>query len=276
MNTSLNQVSDPVTNGTAFAAVRTPDPSGRNLVPEQGEAINLGFSYETDTGFKFDLDYWRYNFTDVIIQEAFQQIVDADPNGPNVVRAGGLPNGTILIVLADFVNASSVKTRGFDWAISQTFETDFGTVMPFFEGTRVTDYVLQLDAATNTVIEGAGNRNFSNFGAPTPKWRFNAGMAFNNETHDARFYVRHISGLDDDQVINGVENGDIGSHTTVDAQYTLNLGSVFEDLDGSSLQVGAINLFDKRPPRVATNGGFESRTHDPRGRMVYARIQTRF
>lgn len=274
VNTSLNQVSDPITGGTAFAAVRTPPAAGRDLSPEQGEAINLGMSYQTDTGFKFDLDYWRYDFTDVIIQENFQAVVDADPQGPNVIRAGGLPTGNILIVLANFVNASSVKTRGFDWSLSQTIDSDYGTFMPFFEGTWVMDYELE-DPQAGT-IDGAGRRNFSNFGSPTPEWRWNAGMAFSNETHDARFYIRHIGGMDDDQVIGGVENGDIDSMTTVDAQYTLNLGSVFEDLDGSSLQVGAINLFDKRPPVVATNGGFESRTHDPRGRMVYARIQTRF
>ncbi len=273
-NTSLNQVSDPVTGGTAFAAVRTPPAAGRNLVPEQGEAFNFGLSYQTSGGFQLDLDYWRYDFTDVIIQENFQAIVNADPTGPNVVRAGGVPNGTILLVLADFVNASSVTTDGFDFNVRQTFDTDYGSIMPFFEGTYVLNYDIQDPQAG--AIEGAGVRNFSNFGSPTPEWRWNAGIAFGNDTHDARFYVRHIGGLDDDQVINGVENGDIDSFTTVDAQYTLNLGGLFDGADGTSLQVGAINLFDKRPPRVATNGGFESRTHDPRGRSVYARISARF
>ncbi len=272
-NTSLNQVSDPVTGGTAFAAVRTPDASGRDLVPEQGEALNFGLSYQSG-GFEVDLDYWRYDFTDVIIQENFQAVINADPNGPNVIRAGGLPNGTILIVLADFVNASSVTTDGFDFSIRQTFETDIGSVMPFFEGTYVLNYDI-VDPQAGA-IEGAAARNFSNFGSPTPEWRWNAGIAFGNDTHDARFYVRHISGMDDDQVIAGVVNGDIDSHTTVDAQYTLNLGGLLDGADGSNIQIGVINAFDKRPPVVATNGGFESRTHDPRGRMVYARIQTRF
>ncbi len=272
-NTSLNQVSDPVTGGTAFAAVRTPDASGRNLVPEQGEALNFGLSYQSG-GFEVDLDYWHYDFTDVIIQENFQAVINADPNGPNVIRAGGLPNGTILIVLADFVNASSVTTDGFDFSVRQTFETDYGSVMPFFEGTYVLNYDIEDPQAG--AIEGAGNRNFSNFGGPTPEWRWNAGIAFGNDTHDARFYVRHIGGLNDDQVIAGVTNGEIDSHTTVDAQYTLNLGGLLDGADGSNIQFGVINAFDKRPPVVATNGGFESRTHDPRGRMVYARIQTRF
>lgn len=273
-NTSLNQVSDPVTGGTAFAAVRTPDAAGRNLVPEQGEALNFGLSYQTSGGFEFDLDYWRYDFKDVIIQENFQAIVNDDPSGPNVIRAGGTPNGTILIVLADFVNASSVTTDGFDFSVRQTIESDVGTFMPFFEGTYVMNY--DIDDPQAGQLDGAGGRNFSNFGSPTPEWRWNAGLAFGNDTHDARFYVRHIGGMDDDQVIGGVENGDIDSMTTVDAQYTLNLGGLIDDADGTSLQLGVINMFDKRPPRVATNGGFESRTHDPRGRMVYARISARF
>ncbi len=273
VNTSLNQVSDPVTEGNAFAAVRSLPADARDISPEQGQAINAGFSWQKG-GFDFDFDYWRYKFTDVIIQENFQSIVNADPTGDRVIRAGGTDTGNILLVLVDFVNASSVKTDGFDISARYTFETDAGSIVPFFEGTRVLNY--DIDDPFAGEVEGAGNRNFANFGSPTPKWRFNTGMAFTNDTHDARFYVRHIGGMDDDQVIGGVENGDIDSQTTVDAQYSLNLGGILDGADGSNLQVGVINLFDKKPPFVATNGGFESRTHDPRGRMVYARIQARF
>lgn len=273
VNTSLNQVSDPVTGGNAFAAVRSLPADARNISPEQGQAINAGFTWQRG-GFDFDFDYWRYEFTDVIIQENFQSIVNADPTGDRVIRAGGTDTGNILIVLVDFVNASSVVTDGFDFNARYTFETEAGAIVPFFEGTRVLNY--DIDDPFAGEVEGAGNRNFANFGSPTPKLRFNAGISFTNETHDARFYVRHIGGMNDDQVIGGVENGDIDSMTTVDGQYTLNFGGLIEGAEGTNLQVGFINLFDKRPPFVATNGGFESRTHDPRGRMVYARIQARF
>lgn len=273
VNTSLNQVSDPVTNGTSFAAVRSLPAANRNVGPEQGEALNFGLSWQRD-GFEIDLDYWNYDFSDVIIQENFQAIVNADPNGSRVVRAGGVPTGNILLVFVDFVNASSVSTDGLDLNVRYTFDTDYGSIMPFFEGTRVFNYDINDPQAGE--VDGAGSRNFTNFGSPTPKTRFNTGIAFGNDVHDARFYVRHIGGFDDDQVIGGVENGTIRSQTTVDAQYTLNLGGLIDGADGTSLQVGVINAFDRNPPRVATNGGFESRTHDPRGRSVYARISARF
>ena len=174
------------------------------------------------------------------------------------------------MVLVDFVNASEVTTQGFDINARYTMDTEIGTIMPFFEATHVLKY--DLDDPLAGQIDGVGNRNFANFGSPTPAWRINTGVAWGNETHDARFYVRHISGMTDDQTAGNV----VGSMTTVDAQYTLNLGGVSDSLDGSSLQIGVINAFDKAPPYVATNGGYESRTHDPRGRMVYAKLIATF
>jgi iron complex outermembrane receptor protein len=273
--TALNQVVDPTNGGTAFAATRSLAPDGgRDIKPETGEAWNFGLSYQHDSGLSVDMDYWNYKFSDVIIVENHQAIVDQYPNDVSrVIRSS--PDGTsgsIIMVIVDFVNASSVETQGFDLNLRYTAETDFGTLMPFFEATHVLKYDL-VDPQAGA-IDGAGNRNFANFGSPTPKWRFNTGLAWANDMHDLRFYVRHVSSMSDDQPSN--IGSEVGSMTTMDAQYTLNLGSLFDDADGSSLQVGVINAFDKAPPYVATNGGFESRTHDPRGRMVYAKVTARF
>ncbi len=270
--TSLEQVSDPVTGGTAFAAVRASlnGREARGIRPETGRAWNFGASYQGDSGFALDLDYWNYKFEDVIIVENSQAVVNEfATDASRVIRAGG-EGGTILIVVVDFVNASSVETQGFDINARYTFDTDYGTFQPFFEATHVLKY--DLDDPQAGEVDGAGNRNFSNFGSPTPKWRFNTGMSFTTDRHDVRFYVRHISGMDDDQNA----GSRVGSMTTVDAQYTLSLDGLFEGADGSSLQVGVINAFDKAPPYVSTNGGYESRTHDPRGRSVYARITAAF
>ncbi|WP_262693608.1 TonB-dependent receptor domain-containing protein [Kordiimonas aquimaris] len=267
VNTSLNQVTDPL-GGTAFAAVRSLPAAGRDIGPEQGKALNFGASYQS-AGWELDIDYWHYDFSNVIIQENFQAIVNADPQGDRVIRANG-DTGNILIVLVDFVNASSVTTNGLDVNLRYNIDTDYGIIQPFFEGTRVFNY--DIDDPQGGEIEGAGSRNFSNFGSPTAETRFNTGIAFTNSVHDARFYVRHISSLTDDEN----QGQRIGAFTTVDAQYTLNLGGVIDGADGTSLQIGVINAFDKTPPQVFTNGGFESRTHDPRGRSVYARISARF
>ncbi|MBL4838308.1 MAG: TonB-dependent receptor [Kordiimonadaceae bacterium] len=274
VNTSLNQVSDPLTGSTAFIAVRDLSASveGRDIKEERGNAWNLGVSRRTDSGFSLDFDLWSYKFSDVIIEENHQAVVNADPTGDRVIRS---PGGTILTVLVDFTNASSVKTSGMDINARYAFDTPIGVVTPFFEATHAFNYSL-VRLVGDDPIEGVGARNFANFGSPTPAWRINAGLSYVSDAHSARFYVRHISSLDDDQIVRGVQNGLIDSMTTLDVQYSLALENIWHTFSAASLQIGVINAFDTPPPYVSTNGGFESRTHDPRGRQVYIRLEAGF
>jgi outer membrane receptor for ferrienterochelin and colicin len=279
-NTSLNQVSDPLTGSTVFAAVRTNPPegnSGRDLAPEQSESLNFGLSWRPVAGLSVDVDYFDYSFSDAIITTSFQEIVNNDPLGSAVVRAGGdgtaANPGQIVIVLNDFVNASSIDTNGIDLGIKYDIESDIGTFQPFFQGTWVLGYDFVTGAGTE--VDGLGSRNFALLGVgsrPTPEFRFNTGLSFVNELHEARVFVRFIDGIDDNQN----PGSTIDSQTTVDVQYALNLGELFEEVGDTRLTVGVINLFDQDPPFVATNGGFESRLHDPRGRVAYIELGLRF
>lgn len=255
--TSLNQVIDPLSGSAAFAAVRNvdPGPNGRNIKPEQSEAINFGASFNPGN-FSLDVDYWRFDFTDAIISENFQAIVNADPTGPRVVRS---PAGTILFVFTDFVNASSIETDGIDIAANYDFETSVGIISPFLDFTKVFNYDINDPQAGN--VEGAGNRNFTNFGSPTPETRYTAGINYTGEKLNARLAYRYIDSFTDDQ--NDVEVDDFNS---VDAQINYSISENY------SATLGVTNLTDQDPPQVFTNGGFESRTHDPRGRVIYIQL----
>ncbi|WP_374763029.1 TonB-dependent receptor plug domain-containing protein [Yunchengibacter salinarum] len=269
VGTVLNQVNDPVTGGTAFAAVRSalPESGMRDISPEQSEAFNFGVSWQGVPGLTVDVDYWRYDFTDVIIQENFQAVVNADPTGPDVIRTAA---GTIGQVIVDFVNASQVETDGFDISVNYQLDTDYGTFNPFFEATHVMNYDLEDPQAGR--IEGAGKRNFANFGTSTPQWQWNTGAGWTNGTHEARFFVRFIDSYEDDQ--NPGEK--VASWTSLDLQYRLNLGGLSDSLEGTALTLGLINATDEDPPQVFTNGGFDSKIHDPRGRVGYVQLDLSF
>ncbi len=258
--TSLNQVVDPL-GGTAFAAVRNPSTNGveRNLAPEESEAFNIGASFAPGN-FSIDLDYWRFEFTDAIIQESFQAIVNADPNGSQVIRSAA---GTILFVLPDFVNATSIETDGLDITAKYDFETNVGLISPFLDFTQVFNYDIEDPQAG--LVDGAGNRNFTNFGSPTPEVRFQTGINYVGNTWSGRIAYRFVDSFTDDQ--NDVE---IDSFDTIDAQVN------FAFFDSFNASIGVTNLTDETPPQVFTNGGFESRTHDPRGRLVYVQLGAEF
>ena len=81
-------------------------------MPETADIWNFGFSWQPSPEWDLNIDYWRYSFKNVIISENSQAVVDqfgADPT--RVIRS---PGGSILMVLINFVNASSVKTEGLD------------------------------------------------------------------------------------------------------------------------------------------------------------------
>ena len=63
---------------------------------------------------------------------------------------------------------------------------------------------------------------------------------------------------------------------TVDAQVNIDFREMFGSESAFTASLGVTNLTDEDPPFVATNGGFESRTHDPRGRIVYLQLGTEF
>ena len=149
-------------------------------------------------------------------------------------------------------------------------ETGWGTLTPFFNGTYISSYTIE-DPVAGT-IQGAGLRNRNNVGNPAPELRFNTGFTFTGEYNALSVFFRYIDGYLDDE--NG--NSQIPSHSTVDARYTFSLGNFNEDLADTTLSIGVINAFDNTPPLINTSGGFDSRTHDPRGRVAYLELSTRF
>lgn len=281
--TSLNQVVDPLTGGAAFAAVRAS--GNEDLVPEESTAYNLGLSFEPVEDLSIELDYWNFEFEDLIIQESFQALINANPQDTTrIIRAGDPLNGPVLQINTTYVNASSLETGGLDLVSSYKIETDgAGTFTPSFSATYILDYDL-VDPQAG-VVDGVGRRNFSTIGDSTPELRFNLGLNWQNEHHSANVFVRYIDSYDDDQncaddtaftAACTVGFKEIDSHVTVDAQYNVNLGAIFGTDNAYVLTLGGTNLTDEDPPQVFTNSGFDSRVHDPRGRQLYARFAIEF
>jgi outer membrane receptor protein involved in Fe transport len=280
--TSLQQVVDPVQGAQAFVAVRTE--GNEDLKPEESTAYNIGFSYEPFRDLSIEVDYWNFEFEDLIIQENAQALLNADPTDTDrIVRAGDPVSGPVLQINNTYVNASSLETSGIDFVTSYKMETELGNFTPSIHATYITKYDLMDPQAGN--VDGAGRRNFNNIGVSSPELRMNIGLAWQHDVHAANLFVRYISSYDDDQNCadgtsntGGCANGfyEIDSIVTVDAQYNIDLGSVFNTEQSYVLTVGGINLFDEEPPQVFTNSGFDSKVHDPRGRQIYARLAVEF
>jgi hypothetical protein len=234
-----------------------------------------------------DLDYWSFTFEDVLTQTNAQAIVSnenyirggaPDANGvynpnpdlnfrdPRVVRDSA---GTVSIVNTAFVNANAIETSGIDLSVRGYYETDIGSFSPSFDSTYVLTYDLEDESGNK--IDGAGSRNRTNFGNPSPELRANLGLGWAYDKHSANLFVRYVSSYDNDQYGQSIE-----SSTTMDAQYSLDLGDWLKDDTESTLTLGVVNLTGENPPFVKTPANYDPRTGDPRGRRIYLKIGTKF
>ncbi|HSG66062.1 MAG TPA: TonB-dependent receptor [Gammaproteobacteria bacterium] len=267
--TSLAELVDPDAGTTQFYPVRAqPNPSGEPLQPEGADVLNLGFSWFLTDALEIGIDYWSFDYTNVIIQQNPQAILDAAAAGDTQAQSQVVRDPqTDLLLRVDtyYDNASSLKTDGFDFQISYLREA--GNAGDFLLGAEAT-YVASYDAVDPQAgtIDGAGKRNFRNFATSVPEIRATAFANWSRGNHGANLYVNYIdSYIDDEGGPSALET--IASYVTVDAQYNFR----FSGDRGPAISVGAINLLDEDPPRVTTNGGYDSKVHDPRGRLFYAR-----
>lgn len=265
-------ISDPTTpgQGGTFVGIRTF--GNEELEPETSEAFNFGMSFNPMKSLAINLDYWDFSFEDAIAREAPQAIVDDvgdDFDDPRVVRSVA---GTIVLVNTEFFNANAIDTSGLDLNVSYSVELGSGTLRPSLDLTYVLDY--DLTTPSGDVIDGAGNRNRTNFGTSTPELRGNLGVTWMTDNQTAGLFANYISSYDNDRD----NNTAIDSHLTWDVQYSLGLGEFLKSETETTLTVGVVNLTDEDPPQTFAVGGgsFDSKIHDPRGRRAYLKVSTQF
>lgn len=264
--TVLQNISDPITESVVFRGVRTVGTP--SLKPEEADVYNLGVSMQPLPGWSIAADYWRFNYTDIIVKENAQSIVDANPLDLRVIRQAG----QILRVDTNYVNASSVETDGLDFAAAYSFNVSSNSEWTVSaDVTFINQYTIQ-QTPNGLRQDVAGSRNFRTFARSLPKWRTTLGAKWVGGPMAAVAYIRTISGYEDDQSRRPIDN-----HMTADIQLSYALpNSALEDEHPTVFTLGVLNLFDADPPDVQTNVGFDSKVHDPRGRVFYVRLSAAF
>lgn len=269
VQTTLNEIT--TLAGTQFLAARAQANPDDPLVPEEATVGNLGLTWMSDDrSAEVNLDYWSYDYDHVIIQQNPQAVHDAafagDPQALSQIDfAGGVVSPlTIERINVFYDNASKLETDGIDLSAGYTWpETATGSYSLDATLTRILSYDLEDPQAGS--VDGAGSRNFTNFGTSTPELRANIHFGWISDNHSVNVFARHISSYEDD----ANNNATIDAQTTFDLQYNYRFAPWGDNDEGMILSIGGINVTDEDPPYVATNGGFDSKVHDPRGALYY-------
>ena len=240
-----------------------------DLDPEDAFTTTLGMRW-TPGPARFSVDLWRYDVEDLIVEESAQSIIDADladDGALNDPRVELSTTGDVRRVTANFVNAPSVETEGVDITAGAVFDVAGGALSLDANATITTKFDLT-DPVTGADIDALGSRNFSNFARSQPEWRAGMTASWDRGPVTLTAGVRHVDGYADDENDAPIDAWTVGD---VQASVTLSNGRGF-----NTLTVGVNNVTNEDPPFVATPLGYDTKVHDPRGRIAYARLTASF
>lgn len=212
----------------------------------------------------------------------------ADPRSDKRVVRDPLSLDQIVRVFNGSSNASSMLVQAYDLNYNYQFElpdmlglSDIGSFTLNLAGTYLDNYTYQL-SPDRPEVQAVGHRNWSTGAVPPmPRIKADLRLGWVNGNHSASITSHYLH----DVRYEGYQgNFLLGLHPSVVPRTVTELRkSHVEDLaynyrgleafDGELLfTVGARNVFDRRPQRMAELGGTEDLLYDAMGRMIYARV----
>jgi len=251
--------------GTVF--IRIAAKNNPNLAPEESDNMNIGALWNPTDQLSMKLDYWAIDYTDVITIENAQGKVAANPNDPDVKRT---TDGTLTGVTTKYFNASQVNTSGIDFESTYDFDTAWGQAQVGVNMMHMLEYEIPLNGVTTDVV---GLFNHDNFARSMPETKAVFHAALQNGNNRLSMFGRYTSDYRTTRPLDAIAKAR-GFSQSIDSFFTVDLMDAYTiEMNDSELKlsVGITNLFDEEVPLVydAANWSYDSKHHDPRGRMVY-------
>jgi len=255
-----------------------------DLKPATSTNSNFGFIFKDDIQ-KFSIDYWEINFEDRIVLQSPQALLDQDPNGPSITRND---IGDLIGITTTYFNEDSTEVRGIDYEYKRLFSLkNYGELDLTVKGTNLIEFLTPdisdsqcLGLNCSQLIDRVSKFNFDSPTHALPENRINAFLNWEFKNYIFGLNARYIDGYTNNTPIpqTSIERGysnEVKSSLLFDFSFDLPLSDLFKinsiDADYElKTNFAIINLFDKRAPKLydAPDFSFDTRVHDPRGRML--------
>ena len=259
-----------------------------DIEPERAFTYDIGVVAFPFRGAELALDYWSYDFENVIAGVPHDVVDDlyADPRTRHGVArfvrcAGGRADlvavpcsaRSITRIEVPLVNWPGVETAGFDVQARAVLDAGPGELRVGAGGTYTLRYDIRALVLDGIPIQGpvaaAGRLNFgSPLVVPIPDWKAQALLSYDWRDYSANVHVNHVSAYLDAGSHDGyggvpVESFDIDGFTTLDAGFAWRLPAL-----GLTAAFHLLNLTDRAPPFANVEHAYDGMTHNPKGRRL--------
>ncbi len=242
-----------------------------NLLPETAKSTYAGFVIEDLGGIKnlsLSFDYFKFRINQVIVTPSVTFLLSERGRAqfPNAIVRDG-PGGPIVRIESVPSNNPDAYQiyKGYDIGLNYRLNnTQYGSFTFSAEATRVQE--IGSDS-------GLGGGYFNNIGLyNNPKWRGQANVGWRYKEFGANLGADYIGSYFNDGYSSTVQ-WDEGAYTLATASVS------YRGFWGTTITVGANNLFDKLPPfNGFDTGSFDGNTYGAgaMGRFLYIRVRKEF
>ena len=228
---------------------------------------NFGLIWDLSENLNFAMDYWTIDYKDRLELEDAQTKLFSDPNGPDVTRN---QFGTLIAVNTTFFNEERTEVKGIDLSLSYFKETEkIGSFDLSIKATNLFDF---LTPDGEVMVNRVGRFNYAAHTHSLPRLRLNAFLDWTYGNTRYSLIGRYVDGYKNLRVIpeaslaNGYTNK-VGSFLVFDIAAVRLIEFKDQQL---TLGISLINAFDESAPLLynAPDFSFDTRLHDPRGRLL--------
>ena len=241
-----------------------------DLKPASAVNSNFGLIFKSDFN-RLTLDYWEIDYEDRVVAQSAQALLQSDPEGPSITRNS---EGDLIAVTTTYFNEESTELSGIDLGYEHNFDLDSNGLLNLsLKGTSFIEF-LTPGNTSNQLVNRVGKFNFDANTNSLPRNRINLFLDWKFREYETGLNARYISGYINNRTIpesakNLGYSNKVASHLVFDLSFKTPIGILFNNisLDG---KFALVNLFDESAPQLydAPDFSFDTRTHDPRGRML--------
>ncbi len=246
------------------------------LKPATSENINFGFKWNVTNELDLTIDYWKIDYKNRIEVESPQVLLNTDPFAPSVTRN---QFGELIAVSTSYFNEEKTELSGIDAEINFLKIVEIGELSYSIKATKLSKFLTPENQGGDNfrMVNRVGNFNFDANTHSLPKLRLNS--FFSWAINDLRIGInsRYVDGYSNDRQIppSAISLG----YTNYVKSFLVHDFSITKSLQLFSgelkLGMGIINAFDKQAPLLydAPDFSFDTRVHDPRGRLINLTIE---
>ena len=257
-----------------------------NLKPATSENLSFGLIWNIFYNTDLTIDYWKIDYEDRIEAESAQVKLNNDPNGSSITRN---QFGDLIAVSTSYFNEERTEVNGLDIELNTYKLTEYGDFNLSLKATQLSkfltpehleheDHEESEDETKHSVsINRVGKFNYDAHTHSLPKLRLNTFLSWTVNDLVLGMNTRYVDGYSNDRSIpaSAIKLG-YTNRVKSFLVYDFSISKSIQLSKGEfKLGIGIMNAFDKKAPLLydAPDFSFDTRVHDPRGRLINITVE---